>query len=326
MTTLPSCKDSSIARDARREIRFAFCGSKLVLSVAMVAMSLGGASCDSRCRSKPAPAQAQVQISSSPDAAPTQIARAACPPTAYPAQGMYTISPSLVWYESELPGAKPRKFYWAKTGATGLTGKKTLTLIAGSIGDPKQGHCVKPPAKADEMYNPGIDLEWCPGSEPCVPETVNIRRGFLWVRADDNRNGNGGLIIPWPLIIKTRGVPAGAYSTEFVLLTMTTPADVSLREYVLRPNQEATDCTKAAGEDQNHQGSVVGAEPPGKLFKMNSTSYVLLENGTSAKYSVTAGSPEDQFLQDVCIFVKDAMGHLTTNVHPQLPCAAARGR
>ena len=234
-----------------------------------------------------------------------------------PATGMYMIGKSLVWHNATLVGSG-KAFSWARVGATtwkdGNPKVVTITLIAGSNGKPTIG--VEPPLKTGEVSRSGLEIEHCfPSRDGGTSEVVTLHRGFMCVTVEAGESQKDH-VVPWPFIIRSHAIPAGAYSTDFVLLDIN-KEDGCTRAYAFRPNQKSfkpgteAKCESAATPDWLSTIKVYAHPYNGAILEMTETSYVALESGQAAPTAPTMpidpNSPESKFLIDTCEFYKQAM-------------------
>ncbi len=268
---------------------------------------------------QPAPASKPVEQSS--------VAGARITPD--PISGMYRLENKIDWRLAKLPSGI--EFYFAKPVVTTLSGDwVTLTLIVGSIG--KTNACVVPPLKNNnETFVPGITVEHCPHTDT-DPEVVTIHRGVLCVNAVPCRTDEvtalmathpkGNQIPIWPFILRTPAIPAGAYSGEFITLSLNLTNGVN-RMYVIRPNQQyfsgsSTECAKSDAQEQKPTMEMYAHPDGGANIAMKQTSYVMMEGGkTPPTTSSPVAAPEDKFVRDTCEFFKEAMAVISkTNGDP----------
>ena len=237
---------------------------------------------------------------------PVDPAPCDCHPST-PSLGTCCIQSRVIWYEGwidrDMPGKAKR--YWRASVPT--SEGAIITLIAGAIsadGEPNDdARGVAPPVSVG--FTPGLNLEHCfggPSASGCKPEVSTLHGGFLYAQVDSAVKIRSRFWAPWPYIVRTKAIPAGAYSTKFVLLAVPNAGGTgTLREVVYRPNQDMPDCSNAADTDAK-PGTVVVAQPNdgSTVFSMTTVSYVEA-NSTAPQ---TLGGADAQFLRDVCAFAQ----------------------
>ncbi len=260
-----------------------------------------------------------------PRAAPLAPARVRSNPSKQdPSINMYRLTDPIEWKSAKLSDEGP-EFYYAQadvlTEANDVD-RVRLTIIVGSIG--KIGACVAPPLHANEKAVPGVLIEHCPHTDADPKEVVTIHRGVLCVHAEPcgpevsqkyALKGQKGNQFPiWPFILRTPAIPAGAYSGEFVALTVNLTSGVN-RMYVFRPNQDAfgsgagADCTKSSALEITPKTIVYAHPDGGANLTLTQTSCIVMEGGKAPPTTTTPiVAPEDKFLGETCEFFKKAMG------------------
>ena len=249
--------------------------------------------------------------------------------TSIPALGTFCITSNVRWKEGYLDRADPLKAtrYWREEALTS-DGRK-ITLIAGAIsaiGEPildRRG--LVPPGVIG--FEPGLEIEHCEGGPTaagCQPEISTLRGGFLFVDVQPMSRLVRRFLSPWPFIVRTQAIPAGAYSTRFVLLSV--PSGMgggTLREVVYRPNQDSPDCDKAGDPDTSPVSVVVVQPNNGSVVHVLSTPMMFdTSPAWSAQGPVPLGSEDVRFLGEVCEFVKRVrLEPMPTTLAKTRPCS-----
>ena len=260
-----------------------------------------------------------------PDSEPTQ-----CDCTrSVPSVGVFCIKQNVQWYEGwldpNLPAKKMR--YWR---ATTITADGTvLQLIAGGISAETENDETKrglvPPVLGG--FEPGLSLEHCNGGQSprgCLPECSKLLGGFLYVRVDPVMGRSQQRFwAPWPFVIRTKSIPAGAYSTKFVLLSVPDiGGGTTMREVVYRPNQESAACADAASPDSKST-TIVVAQPNdlSQVYAMSTVSQVEVTPQRVSQTPEQVLGADAQFLRSVCAFADRVMHEPWSNTRAKTnPC------
>ncbi len=234
--------------------------------------------------------------------------------TPTPALGMHHVAIVPEWYRGTLDASgDPAKQFWftvIKSNALDDGKERTITLVAGSLGD-AAGFSVKLPARDGETdLHTGLCVQQYPNDGPprCVPIVLNY--GFIWAFVD-KPSGPGQVpgpkaFWPWRLIIKTRAVPAGAFSTQFALLAIADRSGKSIREFVFRPNQADACCSAPAVPDNMPSVIVYGQPFDAQVETLTTPQQIRVEDGTKYVEAIVVGSPEETFLKAACTFAHAA--------------------
>lgn len=194
--------------------------------------------------------------------------------------------------------------------------KRPVTIIAGALSSPvskgsKIGG-VEPPKRAETAGVEGFRMMHCAGGD-AQDEIIELRAGFMVSVVGPKTEGRGPDRAYWPLIVRTRSIPAGAFGTTFVMMGSDRLAEGQNGEIeiVARPNQKP-EC-KDAGEKDGMSHIVVLAQPksPSETSIMTETSAVRWIKGAANGAPEPLEADEKRFLSDVCEFVKLAMAEAT---------------
>jgi hypothetical protein len=234
-----------------------------------------------------------------------------------PSLGMHYINKNLVWYQGQFTDGSGvvRPFWYATTDTLSTaSGDDTITIIAGSVGEPDLGYSVAPPVQSGENYQRGLCVEHVLGAGDGKREVVTVTRGFLWVHVQSKAAARGKLPL-WPLVIRTKAIPAGAYSTEFVLLALRVSDDVPLREYAFRPNQQADGCDRAAEPDEAKSVIVYVQPKDDDVQSLDDTKTIAYNAGPStlSTHATIDDAAEAKFIRDACAFSKAAIGAIPSS-------------
>lgn len=195
---------------------------------------------------------------------------------------------------------------------------RLVTMIAGALKSPDSNDekiCGVQPPKRDETKGvEGFRMKYCPGGN-AQDEIIELRVGFLFTLVGPPAEGRGADRAYWPLIVRTRSIPAGAFGTTFVLMgsdLVTRNKDGEI-EIVARPNQKEN-CDNA-GEKDGMIGNLVLAQPKSavEVSLMTETSAVRWIKGAASGIPETLEADEKRFLSDVCKFAQLAMKETTDN-------------
>ncbi len=243
-----------------------------------------------------------------------------------PSMGTMCITTHLKWVEGYLDRADPAKAkkFWRAAVAT-ADGRK-VSLIAGAISASGETDAtlrgIVPPGVTG--FAPGLAIEHCeggPGIAGCDSEVCTLRGGFLHVQFSPATRFTSRFWAPWPFIVRTKAIPAGAYSSDFILLSIPGGGG-PLREVVYRTNQESKDCSNAHTMDNTLTAVVVAQPFDGPIVNvMNTTSEleVLLSSG-QAKIQPISGE-DARFVREVCDFVaRVQLAPMPTTPAKPLPC------
>jgi hypothetical protein len=259
---------------------------------------------------------ASMAVSSQPRSGKAQRATATAA-SSDPADGVHLIWANLAWHEATLPAPDNRAFRWAQVfGTNPDDATQQITLIVGAI-DGGSTPGIKPPLLSGEGAKPGWDLQHCKGADG-KKEIVTLNRGFMCVHVEGTDGLDKTKRFPiWPFIVRTKTIPAGAYSTSYVLLAMD-KTDNTTREYVLRPNQiifdaKESSCDNIASTDTSK--SEVHAHPVNELDQTTQVPQCICRPDTlsPAQSWRDMSDDEQRFLKDVCAFYKAAMPLVTSN-------------
>lgn len=199
---------------------------------------------------------------------------------------------------------------------------KPVTIIAGALSSQSakgpQIAGVEPPKRAETAGVEGFRMMRCAGGDT-QDEILELRAGFMVVHVGAKTEGRGPDRAYWPLIVRTRSIPAGAFGTTFVMMGSDRLAQNQIGEIeiVARPNQ-GSEC-KDAGEKDGMSKIVVLAQPkaPNEMSIMTETSTVRWIKGAANGAPEPLEQDEKRFLSDVCEFAKLAMAG-TTDDKPRL--------
>jgi hypothetical protein len=222
-----------------------------------------------------------------------------------PAKGFHDIGDHVQWHDAKTTDNRP--FRWAQiVGENGLKQKQRITLIVGMNGDANTG--VQPPAVAGENPAPGWDLSHCLGGP--ANETVTLWQGFMCVHVETISGNAGVKLNPWPFIISTKTIAAGAYSTSYVLQSANL-GNGSTREYVFRPNQAAFENGNPGNvsDPETTNFAPIFAHPKDLPNAQSYTKpgFITRPANSSANWvALDPNSDESRFLSDVCNFYKAA--------------------
>ncbi len=245
-----------------------------------------------------------------------------------PSLGTMCITSHLRWFEGYLDRSDPAKArkFWRAALAT-ADGRK-VTLIAGAISTIEESDVnlrgIVPPGVSG--FAPGLTVEHCdggPGIAGCDTELCTLLGGFIHVQVSPATHFTSRFWAPWPFIVRTKAIPAGAYSSEFVLLSIPSGGSGGpLREVIYRPNQDSKDCSNLDKPDTSPLSVVVAQPFDGTLVHvMNTTSELeVILGGGQAKPQDILGE-DARFVREVCEFVaRVRLAPIPTSPAKPLPC------
>ncbi|MBY0312108.1 MAG: hypothetical protein K2W85_08570 [Phycisphaerales bacterium] len=232
-----------------------------------------------------------------------------------PGLGAICVSQAMMWdsgWIGDEVGGQQRPFL---RGRARTADGRLLTMICGNLSDPlhvdptKRG--VMPPVTAGA---PVEGLAFCLDHQLASAgggsEQIMLRSGFMHVTLEQPpmKGLQGGAIIRsmWPLIVRVRSIPAGAFGTKYVAVSTPNPADLVSPgvDLVLRPNQSSARC-EDAGLPDGQPGSVVVTQPGnGSFIVVQSTPSAVRAVGTQVSVEPEVLDPDEiRFMADVCRFV-----------------------
>lgn len=193
---------------------------------------------------------------------------------------------------------------------------RLLTLVCGNLSDPAHVDPMKRGVRSPSTAAAPLEgLAFCLDHQlPSggMPEQIMLRSGFMHVTLETPPTkgaSSGSSIIRsmWPLIVRVRSIPAGAFGTKFIAVSTPDPADLISPgvDLVLRPNQSPATCDDI-GLSDTRTGSVVVTQPGGGpyIVVQNSPSAVRVMGTYASTEPETLDPDETRFMKDVCRFVE----------------------
>ncbi|MBY0312109.1 MAG: hypothetical protein K2W85_08575 [Phycisphaerales bacterium] len=289
--------------------------------MAVMGWMMGVAVIGSACHASVGAAESAGALGVSASAEHAQDApKPECKALPIPATGMHCINTNGNWSwgvvrfkEQDCPFLKLEYVTQDRRPVTIIAGVLSSSVSKGSkIGG------VEPPKRAETAGVQGFRLMHCAGGD-AQDEILELRAGFMFSVVGPKTEGRGPDRAYWPLIVRTRSIPAGAFGTTFVMMGSDRLAQNQIGEIeiVARPNQ-GSEC-KDAGEKDGMSKIVVLAQPkaPNEMSIMTETSTVRWIKGAANGAPEPLEQDEKRFLSDVCEFAKLAMAG-TTDDKPRL--------
>lgn len=232
-----------------------------------------------------------------------------------PGLGAVCVSQAMTWdsgWIGDEASGQQRPFL---RGRARTADGRLLTMVCGNLSDPlhidpmKRG--VRPPVTAGA---PAEGLAFCLDHQLASAgggsEQIMLRSGFMHVTLEQPpaKGSHGGAIIRsmWPLIVRVRSIPAGAFGTKYIAVSTPNPADLVSPgvDLVLRPNQSPARC-EDIGLPDGQVASVVVTQPgDGPFIVVQSTPSAVRVIGTQMSVEPEALDPDEiRFMTDVCRFV-----------------------
>jgi hypothetical protein len=237
---------------------------------------------------------------------------------------MLDLPDHLKWGEVILPSIDAqhpeRRALYARTPASG---GMCVTLIAGGFGPvDAEKLCergIAPPVvdKPSDPYWRGLFLEST--TDSCVKQDLlYMRGGFLVVSAKPSNPVS--LRFPWPIIIRTPGLPGGAYAGRAVYAAVrSSSGGPLLKEGVYRPNEGGCECEGWPKPDGDISYKVLvdsygdnGREP----HVLDKVSYVEMKGG-AAREVTSLSDLDSQFLIDACAFANQVQKQVDSGTAPE---------
>lgn len=234
-----------------------------------------------------------------------------------PTEGMLDLPDHLKWGEVVLPAFDAqhpeRRALYARTPTSGGL---CMTLVAGAFGPSDASDVcdrgISPPIveKSSDPYWRGLFLDSMTEAGQRNRDLLYLRAGFLVVSIKPG--SPVAWPMPWPIIIRTPGLPGGAYAgtAVFVAVRSSTGGPL-LRECVYRPNQSGCACDGWPKPEGDCESKVFvdsygdnGREP----HVLGNVSYVELKGGAAREVKALTAL-DSQFLIDACTFADQVQKH-----------------